>query len=82
MGNLRRLNNELTDKIQTYEAQVTLLRRTSGAAEVKEAVEKLRSAGEGVARTIAANRRVIHRSADEASFAELSEDPEDSLQVT
>ena len=86
LGNLRRLNNELTGKIETYEAQIAILRSVTSATDVKEVVERLRAAGEEVAKTIAANRHMVEQSIDDAQetpLAELSEDVEDgTLQVT
>ena len=79
LGNLRRLNNELTDKIQTYEAQISLLRNTTNAADVQGMVEKLRTAGEDMANTIAASRHVVERPTEETSPVERSEGREDAL---
>ena len=79
LGNLRRLNNELTQKIETYEAQIAMLRSVTSATEVKEMVDRLKAAGEEVAATIAANRHMVE-AVQETPLGDFSEDVEDSVQ--
>ena len=73
LGNLRRLNADLSEKIDKYEEQVTFLRSITNPLNVQAAVEQLKAAGDGVVSVIRANRHTLEDNSNFAPCADSSE---------
>ena len=63
-----------------------MLRSVTSASDVKEVVERLRAAGEEVAKTIATNRHIVEGPVQDTQETPILESPEDvednTLQVS